>query len=287
MDKSLKQWNGALANSLMLVYDEFNVNMYSDKEYYNFLKDLITSPRVSIKEKYVSGVELDSYHRLVFTTNDAQAIKLPNDDRRFVIIRTTNHWHDNLEHFQELKELLKSNSARAGFKHWMMSRQITHNVSIAPMTQAKEELMHSQSRVLDELITWANGDGLPMFFREILLPEDSRRFGLEPILVSRRLMREYFEKHNMRSYYDNTAIKELKVVLPTEKDHIKKRCITIVRGAMKEDYDLAFTIPPLAELRKNLEAATKHKIKWNEALVETPVDVDKTNVIELAKKDVL
>ena len=287
MDKGLSNWNGSLASSLMLVYDEFSLNMHNekDKTYYNFLKNLITAPRVTIKEKYQSEVELDSYHRLVFTTNDSGAVNLPNDDRRFVIIRTTDKWHNNLEHFQLIRQLIKSDSARAGFKHWLLSRVIKHDVSLAPMTEAKQELLHSQSRVLDELITWANGDGLPIWFRNILPPDESRRFGIEPLRISRRLMREYFEKNSMRSYYDNTAINFLKSVLPTEKDHIKKKCLTVINGAYKEDYDLAFTIPPLAELRANLERVTRHKIKWMETIIEQPNEPDNTNVIELAKRD--
>jgi hypothetical protein len=285
MDKGLKSWNGSLASSLMLVYDEFSVNMYDDKEYYNFLKNLITAPRVSIKEKYQSEIEMDSFHRMVFTTNDAEAIKLPNDDRRFVIIRTTDYWHNNLKHFQELRELLKSNSAKAGFKHWLDNREIASDISLAPMTTAKEELMHSQSRILDELITWANGEGLPAYIRELLPQEEVRNFGLEPILISRRLMREYFERNGFKSYYTKKEVGRLIDLFETENSHIKKKCITILRGATKEDWDLAFTIPDLITFRKRLEREVKYKIKWTDSIISGPSSSDKTNVIDLAKKD--
>jgi len=289
MDTGLSKWSGSLASSLMLVYDEFSVNMHdrAGKEYYNFLKNLITAPRVSIHEKYVSDMEMDSYHRLVFTTNDAEAIKLPDDDRRFVILRTNYHWHNKLEHFKEMRALLKEQSALAGFKHWLLSRKITSDLSIAPMTQAKEELLHSESRILDELITWANGEGLPSYLRNILPFDESRKFGIEPLLLSRRLVREYFERNGLKSYYTKKEIARLIRVFETENSHIKKKCITIVGQSYREDWDLAFTVPKLEVLRRRLEREAKFQLRWSEASIEGPAESDTTNVIELAKKDVI
>lgn len=287
MNKDMVAWNGFMTSSLLLVYEEFSVDMYKEKWYYDYLKDVITNTRIKIREKYVNELETDSYHRLIFTTNDAQALKLPNDDRRFVIVRTTKHWRDNLSHFKELEVLLKDQDALAGFKHWLCTRKITSDVTKAPMTIAKEEILHTKNRILDEILTWANGDGLPDYLRRALGAEVARQFGNIPILLSRRLMREYINRHGLKSYYFNTEIDMLRRVFP-DKERAKemKRRITLYgdRGEVSEYYDLVFVIPPLKELRANIEAEAGFKIKWVD--IEDG-EVDNTNVVEMAKRETL
>jgi len=51
------------------------------------IKDLITSGKITINQKGVSAYQVNSFHRFLVFTNDAEAIKPTKDDRRNVVIQ--------------------------------------------------------------------------------------------------------------------------------------------------------------------------------------------------------
>jgi putative DNA primase/helicase len=77
--------NNLLKNAFLV-----NLNEMSGKETVGAdgqIKGLITDPKITINEKYVSSVVIDSFHRFLITTNNEECIRKKKGDRRNIIIR--------------------------------------------------------------------------------------------------------------------------------------------------------------------------------------------------------
>ena len=98
------QFNNSMANSFLVVLNELTKKDTSDAE--GIIKGLITDSRITINTKGVSSYEVDSYHRFIITTNKEDPITSKKDDRRNLIIRSSDEKCGDKEYFNELYKLL-------------------------------------------------------------------------------------------------------------------------------------------------------------------------------------
>jgi hypothetical protein len=95
-------FNGKMAHTFFV-----NLNELSKKETLESegrIKALITDPKLTINNKGVSQYEIDSYHRFLITTNNTEPINTSDDDRRNLIIRSSDEKIGNKEYFDTLRE---------------------------------------------------------------------------------------------------------------------------------------------------------------------------------------
>lgn len=81
------QFNGAMEHAYIVNLDELNKKETLDSE--GQIKKLITDPRVTINRKGVGQYEVTSYHRFIVTTNNEDPMRSGSDDRRKVIVRSS------------------------------------------------------------------------------------------------------------------------------------------------------------------------------------------------------
>jgi len=97
-------FNGRMANTFLV-----NLNELSKKETLESegrIKALITDPKLTINNKGVSQYDINSYHRFIITTNNEEPVNTTKDDRRKLIIRSSDEKIGDKEYFNKLYSLL-------------------------------------------------------------------------------------------------------------------------------------------------------------------------------------
>ena len=99
-------FNGRMANSFLV-----NLNELSKKETLGSegrMKTLITDPKLTINMKGVNQYDIQSYHRFIITTNNPEPINTTGDDRRNLIVRSSDEKIGNKDYFVGLHNLLEN-----------------------------------------------------------------------------------------------------------------------------------------------------------------------------------
>lgn len=283
INKDIMKNNSALSRSLLVVHDEWSINHFREKPYYEALKNAISNTRLRIEEKYLPPWDTDSFCRFAFTSNDSKPIKLPPDDRRFTIVYCQRKWFENREHFGNIIRLLDNENALGGFRDYLSIRKITSDLLRSYNTAQKEELWETDNRALNEVIQWADGNGLPGYFHEVL-GHEMRDFGDKPLLIPRSTMREFFIRNIGASAYSNADVTMLKRLFIGPEF---KRRVPVFdrRGGEGKLFELCFEIPKLPELRQRIEVELNKNYPWNDAEIrfEPGDEVDDTNVVPLKR----
>jgi len=99
-------FNNSMANSFLVVLNEMSKKDTTDCE--GIIKALITDPKITINTKGVSSYDINSYHRFIITTNNEDPITSKKDDRRNLIIRSSDELIGNKQYFNDLRELINN-----------------------------------------------------------------------------------------------------------------------------------------------------------------------------------
>jgi phage/plasmid-associated DNA primase len=97
-------FNGKMTNSFLVNLDELSKKETMECE--GQIKGLITNPRLTINNKGVNQFEIVSYHRFINTTNSREPINTSKDDRRNLIIESSDEKCGDKEYFNNLYDLL-------------------------------------------------------------------------------------------------------------------------------------------------------------------------------------
>lgn len=97
-------FNGRMASTFLVNLDELSKKETMECE--GKIKGLITNPCMTINNKNVSQYDIMSYHRFIATTNNEDPIKTAKDDRRNLIIRSSDELKGNTEYFNKMYKLL-------------------------------------------------------------------------------------------------------------------------------------------------------------------------------------
>jgi len=97
-------FNGRMCNTFLI-----NLNELSKKETVESegrIKGLITDPFLTINNKGVNQYDIQSYHRFIITTNKMEPFNTSKDDRRNLIVRSSDEKCGDKEYFDDLHKLL-------------------------------------------------------------------------------------------------------------------------------------------------------------------------------------
>ena len=135
------RFNNHLVNIVFIHADE--VFFGGDKQTASILKAMITYDRIPVDTKYLDLYEAKNLIRFLVTTNEAHALHLDPDDRRYVIFHTKWIWKseagkgDHKAYFDKLWYEIEHDGAE-GFLYDMLTRKLDgFNVSNIPSTVAK------------------------------------------------------------------------------------------------------------------------------------------------------
>jgi hypothetical protein len=135
----VKNFNAHLVNKLFISGDEIcaKAKAVSDK-----LKETITRTTQNLEKKGKDSIQINDYTNWLFTTNNYDAFKIENGDRRMNMIHCKEEkFKESLEFYKEINNPLEINKLFNYFK----SYNITYRIGIdePPLTKYKQQLQYN------------------------------------------------------------------------------------------------------------------------------------------------
>lgn len=105
------------------------LNEASGKDTFNIcdvLKDAITCSTTEQEKKGIDAITMTDYTNYIFTTNNINSVKVPEDDRRFMPIQINEELKNNVAYFNELYSLLDNEQIMRKFYDELMKTDLTN-----------------------------------------------------------------------------------------------------------------------------------------------------------------
>ncbi|MET4625745.1 hypothetical protein ABIB83_002761 [Bradyrhizobium sp. I1.8.5] len=99
-DRLLGRFNSVLASKILIQAEE--TFFAGDAKTTDALKHLITGQTLEIELKFGRGFEIDSFHRLLITSNHTQVIQASSEARRFVVCDVSDARRGDASYFERL-----------------------------------------------------------------------------------------------------------------------------------------------------------------------------------------
>jgi len=134
-----EQYTGYMKNAQCVIIEELMAG--GRLQLFNKMKDMITEPRISIREMHMNAYLITNRASFIAFTNHADAIVIPRDDRRFIIIFSPAVPRDK-DYYDGLVDYIENN-ASAVMHYLIEEHEMSGEYSlkgVAPMTSAKEHM---------------------------------------------------------------------------------------------------------------------------------------------------
>ena len=139
------KFNAHLSHLLLLGADEAYWN--GDTKAEGVLKNLVTEPKITIERKGIDSVSMDSFMRIVLTTNNDYVVPASGDERRWFVLDIADTYKGDYAYFKAIDEHMDS-GGREALLYYLMHYQIPDNIELrqAPTTAGlDEQKVHSLS----------------------------------------------------------------------------------------------------------------------------------------------
>ena len=220
------------------------------------LQALITARTQPIERKGVDRIEVDSFLRVLMTTNDEWAVPASEDERRYVVFDVAATHQRDPEWFGPLYQEIEGGGP-AAFLHYLLSVDLAgFDVRNVPQTDALRDQKIASLR------------GVPRWWFEVLEKGDAAEFGdfgdwSGPITVKKEAVRASYEARERQGRFGSDPVnpsaftKDLKRLLGDELAEKRPR----VDGAPGSR---VFVIPSLAECRAKFERWLGAPVPWGD-----------------------
>lgn len=220
------------------------------------LQALITARTQPIERKGVDRIEVDSFLRVLMTTNDEWAVPASEDERRYVVFDVAATHQRDPEWFGPLYQEIDGNGP-AAFLHYLLSVDLAgFDVRDVPQTEALRDQKIASLR------------GVPRWWFEVLEKGDAgefRDFGdwSGPITVKKEAVRASYDARERQGRFGSDPVnpsvftKDLKRLLGDELNEKRPR----VDGTPGSR---VFVFPSLAECRAKFERWLGAPVSWGD-----------------------
>jgi hypothetical protein len=153
-------FNAHTSELVLLMSDE--TYDLSDPEALGILNTRITAKTVPIEKKGIDVISAPNYCRFIVLSNDESPVKLMFDDRRFVILRASEHRKRDYDYFKALDEQM-DNGGREALLHYLLNYPLEgFNPRDIPYSAEKDKLILANATVFEKIIiSWAQQGVLP------------------------------------------------------------------------------------------------------------------------------
>jgi hypothetical protein len=100
------KFNGLMINAILVNLDELKKKEFNGSD--DVYKSLVTEPTININQKGQKQYTTQSFHRLLNTTNNGDAIYFPKDNRRDIVILSSNELIGKTDYFNRFYEYLNN-----------------------------------------------------------------------------------------------------------------------------------------------------------------------------------
>jgi len=149
-----QRFNTALENKLLTVLNEAASVVSSEMKNQDILKDLITEKSRLIEPKGKASYRINDRNNYICFSNNEYVIKSSTEMRRFVLLRGSNHFIGNTEHFTELLKDFSERDAGIHLYHYLMNIDISNFKPQRdfPSTEMKDDLRAEAICKVDKFI---------------------------------------------------------------------------------------------------------------------------------------
>ena len=135
------------------------LNEASGKDTFNIcdvLKDAITCSMTEQEKKGIDAVSVIDYTNYIFTTNNINSVKIPEDDRRFMPIEINEELKNNKSYFKELYADLDNDVIMRKFYEELRTRDLSNVNLVAdrPMTELRLDMMNMNRNCIKHFIDY-------------------------------------------------------------------------------------------------------------------------------------
>jgi hypothetical protein len=148
------QWTDWLVNKLLVGVDDISAKTRDDHA--AKWKNLITAPRLTIQKRNTHSFEIMSCVNFIMTSNDANALRLPPQDRRNFVHRVAD-WgtvETRPAFFNKLYPWLRSDAGAAALLHYLLNMNLTgfDPDAPAPVTESKIDMVEMSKGPLESWV---------------------------------------------------------------------------------------------------------------------------------------
>lgn len=124
-DRLLGRFNSALASNILIQAEE--TFFAGDARTGDALKHLITGQTLEIEVKFGRSFEIESFHRLLITSNHTQVIQASSEARRFVVCDVSDARRGDADYFDRLYAVAdgRDDTTAQAFMHYLQSRDLS------------------------------------------------------------------------------------------------------------------------------------------------------------------
>jgi hypothetical protein len=101
-------FNGQMIDSYLVNINELGKKQQADAV--GQIKALITDPELIVNQKGLAQIKVVSYHKFIITTNSEDPVYTDDNDRRFLVIRSSDQKINDLEYFKKINNLLEDDN---------------------------------------------------------------------------------------------------------------------------------------------------------------------------------
>ena len=136
------RFNGHLKKTLLLKFEE--ASFMTNKQHDSALKSLITCEKQAYEDKGAGIIKLDSYVRVVMTTNAEVPVPIEQTDRRFMLVKASSERMGDLEFWKSTHAVLNKKSTLEAYYMYLLNLDISNfNPRDRPITEYYETVKES------------------------------------------------------------------------------------------------------------------------------------------------
>ena len=145
-------FNSSMANSFLVNLNEMSKKESTDAE--GQIKGLITDSALTINNKNVDSFQIESFHRFIIFSNNDDPINSKRDDRRNLIIRSSDEMIGNKIYFTKLFDILDDKNAMKTFYEYLIKLPDLENFRKIkkPSTDYQQEIQQNSMCVIEKFI---------------------------------------------------------------------------------------------------------------------------------------
>lgn len=143
-------FNSMMQNCFLCNLNEMSLRETTDAE--GRIKGLITDNALNINKKGIDTYAIKSYHRFIITTNNDNPIKSKKDDRRNVVINSSNELIGDIKYFDDIRELFSKIEVQKVIYDYLMNipNMDKFGSIIRPVTDFQEDMQELSRNVFDQ-----------------------------------------------------------------------------------------------------------------------------------------
>ena len=205
--KVLLHWNEVLGGKVLLILEEMPSSTIGDWNAYNeTLKTYITEPYLDLEDKFMPRHTAPNYLNVIINSNNENAIKIDNSDRRYVCLDVSTELVGNFEYFDKLHGYVKNNKVKKCFYAYCLKHYDKNfKPRDIPMTERKKEILISNMNDVMQYIKdnhLLNKKGIDMSLKDLSMKFSNSQYNRKKKYIGKEMsnyISKISEKYNLKT----------------------------------------------------------------------------------------